>query len=152
MDLYFQALLLLLLLLVPLHLHSQTLIPKTWDHPTLPTIPQTKLQIVQERIQSNQTENLDLGDLGWVRGVREEREKVENQTKNQSRNNSWSLKWSFVLKGVSPDEGKSEPILGKNMTMDLKSLGGKSILIGNESSSLTLMMIMVIMVQIRGQD
>ncbi len=36
--------------------------------------------------------------------------------------------------------------------MDLKSLGGKSILIGNESSSLTLMMMMTLLMQILGQD
>jgi hypothetical protein len=148
MDRFFQAL--LLVLLVPQLLHSQTLIPKTRDLPALPTIPPTIPLTVQRMIQSDQKENLDLGDLDWVRGVRV-KEKVENQTKNQTRKNGWSLKWSFALKGASPDEEKNEPILGKNMTTDSKSLSGKSILMGSGSSSLTLMMIMAILVQIRRQ-
>jgi hypothetical protein len=73
MDLYFQALLLLVLFLIPLHLHSQTRIP---------TIPQTIPLTVQEMIQSDQTENPDLGDLEWMRGVREEQKENQTRVKN----------------------------------------------------------------------
>jgi hypothetical protein len=152
MGLYFQV----LLLLVPLLLHFQTLIQsqeiEEVQKETLQTIPQTIPLTVQKMIQSDQTENLDLGDLEWVRQtkVKEGREKNRTTPKNQTRKNDWSLKWSFALKGVSPDKGKNEPILGKNITMDSKSLGGKSILTESESSRL-MMMIMVILAQIRRQ-
>jgi hypothetical protein len=122
MDLYFQALLLLvLLLLIPLHLHSQTLIPKTRDLQSLQAIPQTIPLTVQEMIQSDQTENPDLGDLEWVRGVRDEQKENQTRMKNQTRKNSWSLKWTFALKGVSPDAEKSEPICWEQNHAFIKS-------------------------------